>query len=92
MSRVVCSNREGSLKKQRKQHAEENIAFCNAIYHPALSKSKKILMGKWHLIQNYIGKKNHQNVSWSELIYEDRSIKSLAEARSVRQAHQYFKF
>ena len=50
MSGVVCSNREGSLKKQRKQHAEENIAFCNAIYHPALSNRKKMLMGKWHLI------------------------------------------
>ena len=26
-------------------------------YHPALPKLKNILMGKWHLIQNYIGKK-----------------------------------
>ena len=36
--------------------------------------------------------KDHQNVSWSKLIYDDRSLKSLADARSVTQARQYFNF
>ena len=52
-------------------------------YHPALPKLKNILMGKWHLIQNYIGKNNHQNISWSDLMYEDRILKSFANGRSV---------
>ena len=30
MSGVVCSSREGSAKKQRKQHTEEDIVFCNS--------------------------------------------------------------
>ena len=29
-SGVICSSREGSLNKQRKQHTEEKIAFCHA--------------------------------------------------------------
>ena len=37
-------------------------------------------------------KKNHQNISWSKLIYEDRSLQSLAHGRNVMQARQYFKF
>ena len=36
--------------------------------------------------------KDHQNVSWSKLIYDDRSLKSLADARSVTQARQHFNF
>ena len=92
ISGVVCSSREGSLKKQRKQHTEENIACCNQ-YHPASPNLKKILMRKWYLIQNYTAKKkNHQNISWSELIQEDRGLKSLANGRSIMQARQYFKF
>ena len=82
---------KGHLKNKGNRTQKKTLPFVMQ-YHPALSNRKKILMGKWHLIQNYIGKKNHQNVSWSGLIYEDRSIKSLAEARSVRQARQYFKF
>ena len=31
MSGVVFSGGEGSPIKQRKQHTEENIAYCNAI-------------------------------------------------------------
>ena len=60
-------------------------------YHPALPKLKNILMGKWHLTQ-IKSEKNHQNISWSKLIYEDRGLKSLADGRNVMQARQYFKF
>ena len=50
-------------------------------------------MRKWYLIQNYTAKKkNHENISWSELIQEDRGLKSLADGRSIMQARQYFKF
>ena len=52
-------------------------------YHPALPKLKNILMGKWHLIQITSEKNNHQNISWSDLIYEDGILKSFANGRSV---------
>ena len=61
-------------------------------YYQALSKLKNILMWKWHLIQNYIAKKKHQNICRSELIYEDKSLKSLVDGKSVEQARQYFNF
>ena len=81
MSRVFCSSRGGSLRKQIKTAPEENIAFVMQ-YHVALRNLKNILMGNWHLVQNYIGKKSSK-ISWSEVIYEDRSLKSLVDGRSV---------
>ena len=55
MCGVVCSSREGSLKK-RIHHKKKILPFVIQ-YHPAVPKLKNILMGKWHLTQNQIGKK-----------------------------------
>ena len=54
------------------------------LYNPALSN-----LSDGEMVPH---SKLRQNVSLSELIFEDRSLKSLADARSVAQTRQYFKF
>ena len=61
MSGVFCYSRGGSLRKQIKTAPEENIAFVMQ-YHVALRNLKNILMGNWHLVQNYIGEKSSKNI------------------------------
>ena len=75
MSGVVCSSREGSFKNKENSTQKKMLPFVMQ-YHPALPNLENILTGKWHLIQNHIAKKSHQNISWSKLIYENGSLKS----------------
>lgn len=76
--------------KNKEDSTQKKLLPLIMQYHPALPNLKNILMGKWHLIQNPIAKKSYQSISWSELISEYRSIKSLADGRVVLPACQYF--
>ena len=51
LSEVNFSDRKKVLE-QRNENARKKILPFVTQYHPALPKLKKILMGKWHLIQN----------------------------------------
>ena len=60
-------------------------------YYLALPKLKNMLEMSPHSKSHRKRKKN-QIISWSELIFEDRNLKSLADGRSVLRACQYHKF
>ena len=51
LSEVKFSERKTSLTNRNKTAQKKILPFVTQ-YHPALPNLKKILMGKWHLIQN----------------------------------------
>ena len=51
LSEVKFSERKTSLTNRNKTAQKKILPFVTQ-YHPALPNFKKILMGKWHLIQN----------------------------------------
>ena len=51
LSEVKFSERKTSLTNRNKTAQKKILPYVTQ-YHPALPNLKKILMGKWHLIQN----------------------------------------
>ena len=51
LSEVKFANRKTALQQRNKSACKKLLPFVTQ-YHPALPSLKRILMGKWHLIQN----------------------------------------
>ena len=51
LSEVKFADRKTALQQRNKSARKKLLPFVTQ-YHPALPSLKKILMGKWHLIQN----------------------------------------
>ena len=73
LSEVKFADRKTALQQRNKSARKKLLPFVTQ-YHPALPSLKKILMGKWHLIQNQ---------QWLREIFKERPLISYRKGKSL---------